>query len=409
MPRSAARRHSIWTKGSRFDRPLSASRLVPGQVHIGAGEVPLLSAGMVASITPDAVALETLQVNLRGHEGGPPTRIEAHGAVQRSAGQINASVSADIDQVEFADLPQLWPQGTAEGARQWLVSNIPAGTAHNGHIDLGLSALPDLAGVELTRASGTLDGDGLEVHWLRPVPPIDGGQAQLRIVDPDTLDIVVTGGRQRLRQKESGGRGLQIRSGRMRITGLMRPHQVGVIEADVSGTVPDTIALLREPRLRLLDRHPIELNNPAGQVAVKLSLSVPLEDNATMDDVPVQVQAHLDGVHLGRLIAGRDLDQGVLDLTASNDGMKVSGRALLAAIPAKLDATMDFRAGPPSQVVQSATISGQADARQLAAAGLDATPLLSGVTQLQAVLTERRNGQGDVAVNANLTGAELVR
>ena len=54
------------------------------------------------------------------------------------------------------------------------------------------------------------------------------------------------------------------------------------------------------------------------------------------------------------------------------------------------------------------TVSGQPDARQLAAAGLDATSVLNGAAQVQAVLSERRNGQGDVAVTADLTGAELV-
>lgn len=380
-----------------------------GQVRIAASEVPFQRASLVAAGTPDAVTLETLQVVLQGHEGEPPTHAEARGTIQRGAGQITASVSAELDQVDFADLPRLWPESTAGGARRWLVSNIPAGTARNGHLDLGLASTPDLSTISLTHASGTLDGEGLQVYWLRPVPPIENGQARLRITDPDTLEIAVSGGRQQVRgRKEGSAGGLQIRGGRMRITGIMQPRQVGAIEADVSGNVADALALLREPRLQLLDRHPVELSNPAGQVTVKLSLSVPLEDKATMDDIPVQVQAHLDGVHLGRLIAGRDLDQGVLDLTANNDGMKVSGRALLAAIPAKLDATMDFRAGPPSQIVQSATVSGQADARQLAAAGLDATPLLSGgVTQVQAVLTQRRNGRGEVALNADLSGAEL--
>ena len=34
-----------------------------------------------------------------------------------------------------------------------------------------------------------------------------------------------------------------------------------------------------------------------------------------MDDIAIQAQAHLEGVHLGALVAGRDLDQGVFDLT----------------------------------------------------------------------------------------------
>ena len=81
----------------------------------------------------------------------------------------------------------------------------------------------------------------------------------------------------------------------MRITGMMQRHQVGAIEADIAGSLPDTLALLREPRLALLDRHPIELKDPAGQAAVKLSLSIPLQNDVRMDDIAIRAQAHLDG------------------------------------------------------------------------------------------------------------------
>ena len=121
----------------------------------------------------------------------------------------------------------------------------------------------------------------------------------------------------------------------------------------------------------------------------------------------IHAQAHLEGVHLSAVVAGRDLDQGVLDLDVNDSGMKLSGRALLAAIPARLDGAMDFRAGPPTQVLQTITVSGQPDARQLAAAGLDVTSVIAGTLPLQATLTERRNGQGELAVTADATAAEL--
>ena len=69
-------------------------------------------------------------------------------------------MSVDLDQVDFADLSRLWPEGAAGGARRWLLANVPVGIARNGHVDLGLAASADLSSIELTRASGTLDGDG---------------------------------------------------------------------------------------------------------------------------------------------------------------------------------------------------------------------------------------------------------
>jgi hypothetical protein len=390
---------SLGLRDARFDLHAGA-----GTAHIGKGSVPFLDAVLVGSATPAAISVRTLRVTLHGHATGPDTHLETQGTVQREAGRISAAFSADLDQVDFADLPSLWPGGVGGDARAWLVENITAGTAHNGHVDLGIEASPDLSEVVLTRASGTLTGDGLQVHWLRPVPPIDNGRAQLRIVDPDTLDIVVSGGRQELRK---GAATLLVRDGHMRITGILQPHQVGVIDAYISGSVPDALALLREPRLRLLDRHPIDLKDPAGQANVKLAVTLPLEKNVTMDDISIRAQAHLEDLHLTSVVAGQNLDDGAFDLDANADGMKLNGRALLASVPATVNVSMDFRVGPPTQAVQTVTVTGQANASQLAAVGLDATSVLSGPMQLSATLTERRNGSGDVVVASDLTSAEL--
>ena len=379
-----------------------------GEVRIRGSTLPISDAVLVAEGTPDSVSLQTLQLDLLGHPGAQPTRVDLHGTLQREAGRVSATLAMDLGQADFADLGRLWPEAISPHARAWLVENIPAGTARNGHVDLALEAPQDLSSVVLARASGTLDGDGLQVYWLRPVPPIDKGTAQLRIVDPDTLEIVVASGRQLLRgQKDTSTGGLLIRGGRMRITGMSQRDQVSTIDADVTGSVPDALALLREPRLAMLDRHPIDLKNPAGQATMKLTVGLPLERTLRMDDITIHVQGKVEGVHLGAIAAGRDLDQGVLDLDATSDGLKINGRALVASIPVRLDVAMDFRNGPPTQAVQTVTASGQPDARQLAAAGLDATSVVSGPLGLRATLTERRNGQGDLAISADLTPAEL--
>lgn len=378
-----------------------------GNVHIGTGSVPFLDAVLVGSATPDALDVQMLRVSLRGRAMGPETHLEAHGTVRRDANQVSAAFSSDLDQVAFADLPVLWPEGVGRDAREWLLENITAGMARNGHVDIGIEASLDLSHVVLTRASGTLDGEGLQVYWLRPVPPIDNGRAQLRILDPDTLEIVVANGRQELRNAKGGASSLRLLGGSMRISGIMQAHQTGLIAANVSGSLPDILSLLREPRLMLLDRHPIDLKDPSGQASVKLAVTVPLELNVNMDDVAIHAQAHLDDVHLSGVVAGHNLDQGAFDLDANVDGMKLNGRGLLASIPATLDAAMDFRAGPPTQALQTVTVTGQADAAQLAAVGLDATSVMSGPTQLSATLTERRNGSGELAVASDLTSAEL--
>jgi hypothetical protein len=401
-----------------------ALRADAGTIRIADGVLPITGVSGVADATADHVDLRSLLITVPSHTGGSDSTLRVAGWVDRGADHLSASLGVDLDRVAFADLPQLWPAGVAPGARAWITQNMTAGMAHDGHVEIGLEAAPDLSAIALTRATGTLAGDGLVVHWLRPVPPIDNGSAVLNIVDPDTLEIVVRSGHQQPSDAAATraaaaaatagatdlpvrGGGMSLRGGRMRITGLLHPDQFATIEGQIAGPLPDAIALLREPRLRLLDKHPLPLNDPAGAVTGTLTLSFPLEEHLSMDQVAIRARAHLDGAHLGGVIAGRDLDQGALDLDVTQNGLTLSGTATLAGIPANLNASMDFRAGGPAQVLQRVSASGRPSARQLAAIGLDAGAALDGTVGLDATLSERRDGAGDVAVTADLKSAAV--
>jgi hypothetical protein len=397
--------------------PALALRHARATVQIGAGEARIGSAtiavvdGTVAvSGDADAVTLDQVRVAFRGHDGGPVSVLSANGAMQREPDRVHADLSLRLDQVAFADLPQLWPRGVGVGARNWITDNITAGTARNGKVDVQLDVRPDFSDATLSGAHGTLDGDGLTVWWLRPIQPIEQGVAQLRIIDPDTLDIAVQSGRQRPEGAKSAAApgGLLIRGGLVHITGIMQHDQLGRIDADLAGSLADGIALLRSPRLHLFDHVPVDLKGAAGQFAGKLSVSLPMRDAVTMDDIAIGAQARLDDVHLAALVAGRDLDQGAVDLKVNNDGMTIAGQAVLAGIPAKLDAAMDFRAGPPSQVLQTVNVAGQPSAAQLTALGFNPGGVFTaGSAAISATLTERRNRQGQLAVTADLADAGL--
>ena len=378
-----------------------------GGIHVADGVLPIVSAAAAADATADHATLDSLRVTVPSHLGGAPSVLNATGWVERGGDHLSASLSLDVDRVDFADLPHVWPVGLGRGARAWVTENITAGTAHGGHFDVGVSATADLAAVTVTRATGTLAGDGLVVSWLRPVPPIENGAAVLNILDPDTLEIVVRSGHQLASASTGGTQGLTLNGGRMRITGIMQHDQFGAIEAQISGAVPDALALLKEKRLALLDKHPLPLNDPSGQVTSTLTLSLPLETRTTMDDVAIRAHAHLEAVHLGGVVAGGNLDQGVLDLDASADGLSMSGTATLAGIPSNLKASIDFRTGGPSQVVQRVSVSGRPTAQQLVAAGLDVGAVLDGPLGLNATLTEQRDGSGEIGVAADLTPATV--
>jgi len=376
-----------------------------GTAFIADGAVPIEQATLVASGTPERIVLETARVVLPVLPGTSSTTIEMNGTVQRDGGAMEASLALDLDHVPLAALPRIWPLGIAHDLRQWLVQNVTAGTAHDGHFEIALTAKDDLTGLALTHASGSLQGEGLTVYWLRPIPPVVQGQAVLHLIDPDTLEVVMSSGQSM--PETPGGDSLAVRGLRMWVAGLMHKDQTAQIKTEVSGSLPAAISLLSDPRLSLLSRHPLPLYDPAGQVDANLTVSLPLDARVTMDQIAIGAQAHLTGVHLGHVVASNNLDQGTLDLTANNNGLSVNGTALIADTPAQLQASMNFRSGPPNEVVQRIGLSGRPDTHALAAAGLNPGGLLIGSVPLSVELMERRNGAGTVNVTADLTPATL--
>ena len=362
---------------------------------------------------PDRVALSRMQVVVASPAGGWDTTLGATGLATRRADRLHADLDLTVDHMAFADLPKLWPAAWGGHARPWIVENLTAGTARAGQVKLGLEAdlskpgdpskpgsLPKVTPkITVVAAGGTLQGDDVTIHWLRPVPPIEHAQALLTIQGPDVIEIAVRSARQ--------GAG-QLSNGLVRINGLSVKDQFLAVNADVASSVPDLLTLLRHPRLQLLDKHPIPLRNPAGTIAGKLSVNLPLEEHLEFNQVAIHATGQLSGLRLGGVVAGRDLDRGEVAIDVTADALKASGRAAVGGIPAAITLDMDFKPGPPSQVVQRATATGTATAQQLAAAGLDTgTVIGTGAGSFNAAYQTRRDGQGEVRVQADLQDAAL--
>ncbi len=377
-----------------------------GVVHVRAATIPLTGATLEVEGTPSSMQLHLSRLDLVPRPDGPTTHVTAAADVTRDAeGAVRANAALDLDALAFADLPALWPEGTGGvGARPWITRNITDGMLRRGHVELSLTAPADLSDAEVTRLVGGVDGDGATIHWLRPVPPIEQAAAHLSLNGTDGLEISLTGGRQ------AGGTqgGVRIRGGRVVFTGFNNKDQFADIDGELAGPVADLLALLRNPRIRLLDRTPLNLRDATGQIAGRLTVTkLPLRDRITMDDVQIRAATKISDLHLTGIAAGHDLDRGELTLDVDPDGLHAAGNAVVAVIPAQLQFDMDFRGGQPAQVLQRMTASGSLDARQLAGLGLDPQPFLSGPSSVTATLALHRDGHGEAVIGADLGRAVL--
>jgi hypothetical protein len=375
-----------------------------GTVNVRNGSLPLLHGSVALSGTPDEVTIRNAHFELARAADGTPEVVDISGKVTRASDRTVASLTGGTERIDVADLPRLWPSGVADGARSWVVQNVTAGQATHGSFAAVVEADNAFRDVALARASGDLDVTNGVFTWLDDMPPVEHTDAHLHLVDPDTLDIQIASGRQRVR---TGGGDLLLRDGGMRITGLAGHDQATVIHTRVDGPLTSTIALLKEPRLHLLSVHPIDLKIDAGDGSATLDFQFPLLSQLTMDDVQLNAEARLKQVRVLDIAGGRVFDDGSFDLKIDKDGLGLKGRGSLAAVPLTLEGTVDFNAGPSDQIVQRIVLTGQPDAGQLDAAGLHITNVVRGTVAVSAVVVERRNGEGSVAINGDLTNSAL--
>ncbi len=352
---------------------------------------------------PTSAALTHAKAILRPPGGGPATTVLASAQATQDptqdGGQIKGAIDASIDQLAFSNLADLWPKPLGGHVRPWMTENMTAGVARDGVIKLGFTASPDLKSVKITGVDGSVTGQDVTIWWLRPVPPIEHAAAKLSITDPDSLDIAVPSGRQGA---------MELSNGLVRITGLSKKDQFLAVDADASGGVAELLALLKAPRLNLLSKKPIPMRNPSGSFAGRLSVKLPLNEDLKFEQVAIGAHAHLARLNLGGIVAQRDLEHGELELQASSDALDIKGSATIGGIEAAIAVGMDFRDGPPGQVVERASATGRATPRQLSDTGFDPGGLIeSGSALLTARYEQRRSGRATLGIDADLSQAGL--
>lgn len=374
------------------------------------GTVAVAAAEVSASFRPDGLRLERFQARLPGVSGAAtgPTLAAQGGAERRrdAGGGWRARVDLSLDAVRFADLGSYWPAGVAPNVRRWLVENVTAGEAKAGAWRLEAELPDSLDAVRVTSLSGRAEATGGTVHWLRPIPPVQGvsGSAEFAL---DSVTLTARGGRQA--RADTGGRGaIEVREGTVRFTGLDAEPGLADIALLLSGPLAEAVAVIKHPRLKLFERKPLNLDVAAGQAEARLRVGFPLLADLPVERLRIEANGRVADAHLRAVLLGHDVEEGNVEFSADTAGMKLAGQAVLVGAPVRLNLELDFRPGPATQVQERATVAGRADPRQIAMFGLDTAGLLEGMTGVEARYERRRNGAGSVALRGDLRDARLL-
>lgn len=346
------------------------------------------------------LSLDELRISLpaQATKGAPAAGpvITASGAVTDIANGAKIDASAHIEEIPVDTVKAMWPASLAPNPRTWIVANMSGGTVHQAALKLA-AHLPRGGGMGdmvVDKADGEMEGDGITVHYLGALPPVQKASA-VALFDQNAMSITVRGG---------STAGLAIQGGTILLSGFMNPDQFADISLKIAGPVADALRLIDNKPLRYASALGFDPETVKGDAVTQLDLRFPVANSTTFDKIKLHVHSETSGLAMRHVAFGVDLGDGALALDVDPQGMDVSGKAKLGLIPVDLVWRENFtKAAFRNRYEVSATLD-DADRR---AVGLDAAPFqapfLTGPLPTHVVATVNDDGRGEVSMKADLT------
>ncbi|WP_037225245.1 YhdP family protein [Roseomonas gilardii] len=353
---------------------------------------------------PDRATLQRLRLALAegaGARGTAPVATAQGEALRRAEGW-RWRLGLGVDRTFVPDLALYWPASVAPGGRSWIVENLTAGTARDGQWEFG-GLLPANGGMpKLETMTGLLTVEDATVHWLRPVPPVEHMSGTIRFLSPAEILVEGQGGRQQ-------GTALAAQEVRVRLYDLDIGQEKTEISGRVAGPLNDMLRVVDHPRLHLLQTVPVDLSRASGKANATVHLAFPLLADLPAERIAVAVKAQVTDAALPDLLLDQSLRKGRATLELTEAGMRLDGTADLGPLrAARMGMQVDFRDGPPGQLVVKGQVEGPAELAALRGTRLDILgDRIGGQAAVSARFEQHRGAETQVEAKADLAQARL--
>lgn len=310
-----------------------------------------------------------------------------------------------VPELDFAHLPSVWPIAVAEGGRRWMGANMTSGIAENFKLKVTLESKTGWDDLNDTDLEGDLWGHDLTVYWLKPLPPVKHIEAYAHFLSADALQIDLKNGHMDVQ----GSKGIDVPEGRVVLTGLAKPDQVGDIKLDLKGPLPGFLTVLVHPRLHLLSRYSIPLSNVKGNIDGKLGVILPLDANVLMSEIGFNSQARFDHVGFDNKTTG-DVKDGQGSFHVTSDEISANVEMKIRQIPLKVSYWDSFARKPFGVVNRFLKAKADFDLSRLGSLGIHVpSEMMKGRVIAKAGYEQKevaeKQQQGDLDLSLDLTPA----
>ena len=276
--------------------------------------------------------------------------------------RISVDVKGSVLDVPVDQLARYWPAAWGSDAHRWITTHFSDGTLHQARAEIRLWS-GEKGSFELVSLEGDMEASGVTLDYLPPMPPVRNIEATMKF-DEKRFDIFISKG---------DSEGLTVKEGTVFLTGLDEVDQYADIELEIDGTFGNQLAYLDHEPLGYSSIIGIDPKTTKGQAETRLKLRFIVEKALTLDQIEISATSKVLGVSAAKVLLGRGIDEGELDIRVDKKGMDVTGSVKFGRIPATLTWRENFggkRAFQRRYDLQARI----ADVGHLADMGLDLAP-----------------------------------
>ncbi|MDB5362570.1 MAG: hypothetical protein JWO51_3867 [Rhodospirillales bacterium] len=295
--------------------------------QLAGGQLALKSLNVEANYDPAAhrLSLGTLHLDLDG-----PV-IDAHATLdglqpalaEPTAGALPLTGGLTITGMSMDRLAHTWPEGLAEGAREWIVQNLSVGKIDR--LDLTAIAQVERFPLQLTHTSfkGRMGLTGFTVDYLHGLPKLQGVDAQIDF-NQDSMNFAISSGNLL---------GLHVPQAAIVIDQFDADMQRMVVDVGIQGPVQDVLTVLDYKPLGYAKKIGLEPKRTAGTADGTLHLGFPLNNELGFDEIDYAAKAELANLGVKRAVFERDVTDGRFSLTLDKSALTLEGIGKLDGVP----------------------------------------------------------------------------
>ena len=349
------------------------------------GDTPVDRLTMVADndLTTDVLTLEKLEL------ASGPSLFRIHGtATGLIADKPAIRMDGDIANLPVMSMGQLWPNGVAQGARDWITENVYGGTITGGTIHVNLTADQLASGlVPDSAARIELAYDNVEMSYIDGMPHLMGVKGR----------AIVRGNRFEGQIDKGNVGALTLSDGKVVIADLNRKGEPANITGLITGKASDLLKLLDMKPLGYPSRYGLQPDSVGGDAVITLGLIVPTLKALKVEDITFDIKADLTRVAMD-IVNNIRLTNGDAQFLVTGTGLTAKGQGDIAGVTGNFAWEENFNP-PPGGTSTKFSANAVVDEALRRKLGVDPGAYLDGPAAVEVSMT----GNGFDPVTASAT------